>query len=79
MDWPFRKVPLRKPSQRDYLPIYMYATREEKWQAVVERARAIAQRGRPVLIGTDSVADSDQLAIRLAAYNVRPRRAQRAQ
>jgi preprotein translocase subunit SecA len=64
------RVPLRKPSQRAYLPIYIYATREEKWQAVVERARAIAAAGCPVLIGTDSVADSDQLAIRLAAYNV---------
>ena len=64
------RVPLRKPSKRVYLPIDMYASREEKWQAVVERARTIAAAGCPVLIGTDSVADSDQLSIRLAAYNV---------
>jgi preprotein translocase subunit SecA len=45
----------------------VFVSSEDKWQAVVERARMMQQAGRPVLIGTDSVADSDQLSIRLAA------------
>ena len=61
------RVPLRKPSQRVYLPPRVFASREEKWQAVVERIGALSRAGRPVLIGTDSVADSDELGRRLSA------------
>ncbi len=45
----------------------MFATGDDKWQAVVERVREMQRAGRPVLIGTDSVADSEQLSMRLAA------------
>ncbi len=60
------RVPLRKPSRRVYLPVRVFATRDEKWQAVVERVDELSRAGRPVLIGTDSVADSDELGRRLA-------------
>ena len=60
------RVPLRKPSRRVYLAQRVYVTRDEKWQAVVERVERAERGGRPVLIGTDSVADSDRLG-RLAA------------
>ena len=62
-----QRVPLRKPSRRKNLGTRVFVTREDKWQAVVEQARRMQKDGRPVLIGTDSVADSDQLSIRLAA------------
>jgi preprotein translocase subunit SecA len=62
-----QRVPLRKPSRRRNLGTRVFVSSEDKWQAVVERARTMQQAGRPVLIGTDSVADSDQLSIRLAA------------
>jgi preprotein translocase subunit SecA len=55
-------VPLRRPSRRIYLPQRVYVTRKEKWAAVVERVRALSASGQPVLIGTDSVADSDVLS-----------------
>ena len=54
------RVPLRKPSRRVYLPVRVFATRDEKWDAVVERLGELRRSGRPVLIGTDSVADSDE-------------------
>jgi preprotein translocase subunit SecA len=60
------RVPLRKPSQRVYLPVRVFATRDEKWNAVVERLGELHRAGRPVLIGTDSVADSDELGRRLS-------------
>jgi preprotein translocase subunit SecA len=45
----------------------VFATREAKWDAVIERLRAVHEAGRPVLVGTDSVADSDHLSVLLAA------------
>jgi preprotein translocase subunit SecA len=57
-----KRVPLRKPSRRVYLPQRMFVTRAEKWQAVVQRVARLSGNGRPVLIGTDSVADSDLLS-----------------
>jgi preprotein translocase subunit SecA len=64
------RVPLRKPNRRVQLPIRVFATREEKWQAVVERVGELGKVGRPVLIGTDSVADSDELSRRLSALSL---------
>ncbi|HYL19237.1 MAG TPA: hypothetical protein VEV20_11170 [Burkholderiales bacterium] len=61
------RVPLRKPSRRVYLPTRVFASRDEKWQAVIERIGELSRAGRPVLIGTDSVADSDELGRRLSA------------
>jgi preprotein translocase subunit SecA len=51
----------------------MFRTREEQWQATVARARELVAAGRPVLIGTDSVADTDQVSYRLAAANIEHR------
>ena len=62
------RVPLRKPSRRATLPLRVCAWREQKWDAVIERVRSLASEGRPVLIGTDSVADTDQLSYRLTAH-----------
>jgi preprotein translocase subunit SecA len=61
------RVPLRRPSQRVDYGKRIFLAREDKWQAVVDRIREMRAAGRPVLIGTDSVADSDQLSVRLAA------------
>jgi preprotein translocase subunit SecA len=61
------EVPLRRPCRRKQLPVRVFATREAKWDAVIERLRALHEAGRPVLVGTDSVADSDHLSVLLAA------------
>jgi preprotein translocase subunit SecA len=63
-------VPLRKPCRRIGLGTRVFLRREDKWQAVIERVQEMQRAGRPVLIGTDSVADSDQLSVRLAAARV---------
>jgi preprotein translocase subunit SecA len=62
------RVPLRKPSRRATLPLRVCAWREQKWDAVIERVGTLAAENRPVLIGTDSVADTDQLSYRLTAH-----------
>ncbi len=64
------RTPLRRPSQRLTLPTRVFSDRSTLWQAVALRAREVAATGRPVLIGTDSLADSDQLSAQLAATRV---------
>lgn len=56
------KVPLRKPSQRILLPTRIYPNREILWQAVTNRVKQLYQNGRTILIGTDSVAESEALS-----------------
>jgi preprotein translocase subunit SecA len=64
------RVPLRKPSRRVALPLRVSPRLEDKWQAVCERTRELRFKGRPVLIGTDSVTDTDQLSYRLTAHGL---------
>jgi preprotein translocase subunit SecA len=45
----------------------MYASADAQWRAVAAKAAALRAGGRPVLIGTDTVADSEALSRRLAA------------
>lgn len=60
------RVPLRQPSRRTMLPMRVFATRDARWQAVVTRVRELRRLGRPVLVGTDSVAESEELSRRLS-------------
>ncbi|MBB5788692.1 DEAD/DEAH box helicase [Jiangella mangrovi] len=51
-------------------PLALYATRADKLRAVVARIADAHATGRPVLVGTPSVADSEELAELLAAADV---------
>lgn len=64
---PTCKVPLRTPSRRENRGTAVLATAEQKWQAVVAHTKAESSKGRPVLIGTDTVADSDAVSRALTA------------
>jgi preprotein translocase subunit SecA len=59
------RVPLRRPDRRVTLPTRLFATTRTLQDAVVARARDFHDAGRPVLVGTDSVADSEVLSQRL--------------
>jgi preprotein translocase subunit SecA len=60
------RVPPRAPSRRRALAPRLFADNRSLFAAVAERAAAIAAAGRPVLIGTASVAESEHLAQLLA-------------
>jgi preprotein translocase subunit SecA len=64
---PVVRVPLHKASRRVVLPTRVFGTHEARWRFVVQRARDIQAHGGAVLIGTDSVADSQALSERLDA------------
>ena len=59
------EVPLRRPCRRLALPTRLFPDEEARWKAVVQRAGEISGKGRPVLIGTDSVSASEALSKRL--------------
>ncbi|MCE7967021.1 prepilin peptidase [Nitrospirales bacterium NOB] len=61
------RVPPNRPVRRKRLSDQIYATADEKWQAVVVSVSAMAQRGRPVLVGTRTVAASEHLSRLLQA------------
>jgi preprotein translocase subunit SecA len=58
------RVPTVKPLRRSGLPGLVAASAVEKRRAVLERVEGLFRGGRPVLIGTRSVAASEELSAR---------------
>lgn len=54
------RVPTNRPSRRIRLPSQVFATLDQKWQAVAERVQTLQHQGVPVLIGTRTVEASQQ-------------------
>ena len=61
------RIPTHAPVQRQAGKDRVFVTAHEKWQAVVERVKELYASGRPVLLGTGSVADSEHVSRLLAA------------
>lgn len=56
------EVPPNRPSQRRDLGCSLYSTAAKKWDAVTHSIATNQELGRPVLVGTRSVAASEQLS-----------------
>jgi preprotein translocase subunit SecA len=54
-------IPTHKPMILRGLPLQIYRTADEKWSAVVRRIAELHALGRPVLVGTRTVASSEHL------------------
>jgi preprotein translocase subunit SecA len=54
-------VPTHRPRQRTFDGDLVFATADAKWDTVVARAVAVHATGRPLLVGTRSVAASEHL------------------
>jgi preprotein translocase subunit SecA len=59
---PVVTIPTNRPVRRQRIEDQVHVTAAEKWAAVVETARAHHAAGRPVLVGTRSVAASEHLS-----------------
>lgn len=70
---PIVRIPTNKPCIRKHLPVRMFDTMDQKWEAVVARVCEINDTGAPVLVGTRSVLASEEVSRRLAAQS-RPHR-----
>lgn len=55
-------IPTNRPLQRRWMGERLFATADQKWEAVVDRIEALHGQGRPVLVGTRSVAASEILS-----------------
>jgi preprotein translocase subunit SecA len=64
---PVVRIPTNKPCIRRQLPTRMFATMDEKWDAVVKRICELNDKGVPVLVGTRSVLASEEVSNRLTA------------
>jgi len=67
---PVVTIPTNRPAQRRRLPDEVYVTANEKWTAVVDALRRLQEQGRPVLVGTRSVAASEHLSELLSAQGL---------
>jgi preprotein translocase subunit SecA len=56
------KVPTNRPVVRTMWPPRVFATETAKFQALVEEVLELRQKGRPILVGTDSVERSEKLS-----------------
>jgi preprotein translocase subunit SecA len=63
-------VPTHRSLRRTDLGVRLYRTSEEKWRAVIARVHALASEGRPVLIGTRSVAACEELGRRIGCEHI---------
>jgi preprotein translocase subunit SecA len=62
---PVVTVPTHRPRQRCGIGERILVTRKAKWEAVARRVEELHREGRPVLVGTRSVAASEELSVRL--------------
>lgn len=67
---PVVTIPTNRPPRRRHLPDKVYVTANEKWAAVVDTLSGLQYEGRPVLVGTRSVAASEHLSTLLSAAGV---------
>jgi preprotein translocase subunit SecA len=56
------RVPTNRPLQRKSLGDRVFRSADEKWEAVLDRIRTLHEQGRPILVGTRSVAASEHLS-----------------
>lgn len=69
---PVLRVAPQHPPRRRTGPTRAFADPAARWAAVAQRCAALQALGRPVLVGTDSVADSEALAAVLVAAGLAP-------
>ena len=63
-------IPTNMPLRRVNHPDLIFRSEKEKWSAVVEDIRDVHETGRPVLVGTTSIEQSELLSSRLNKYGI---------
>ena len=55
-------IPTNKPCIREHRRAHVYGDSDTKWAAVIDEIRTVHELGRPILVGTRSVAASEHLS-----------------
>lgn len=58
-------IPTRKPNRRKILPTRVFTHAKAKWHVCVKRIEKIHKKGRPILVGTRTLKDSENLSLLL--------------
>lgn len=66
-------IPTHRPCRRVVIPDRVFTTAAGKWQAVIEDIRNVHRSGRPILIGTGSIRESEHLSHRLTSEGIQHR------
>lgn len=69
-DLPVVRIPTHKPVIRTRLPDRSFQKESEKFDAITSRVIELREQGRPVLVGTRSVASSERLGAALLARGI---------
>jgi len=64
---PLITVPPHRPCVREVWPTRYFPRADEKWAAIVEQIETLHAQGRPIMVGTRSVASSEHLGRLLTA------------
>lgn len=64
---PVTVIPTNRPVARKQLPMRVFKTQRDKWAAIVNSIEEIHNQGRPILVGTRSIASSELLSKMLAS------------
>ncbi len=67
---PVTVIPTNRPMIRQDLPDILYADKQARNRALEEEIRRVHETGRPILVGTASVEDSESLSRRLRAAGI---------
>jgi preprotein translocase subunit SecA len=63
-------IPLRIPSRREVLPTKYFRDLQSKWQAIVRDIVRLHSLGRPILVGSRTIENSQQLAARVESAQI---------
>ncbi len=63
-------IPTRLPCQREDKPLELYYDAEEKRRAIISAIKEAAEIQRPVLVGTESIEESESIAEQLKADGI---------
>lgn len=63
-------IPTHRPVRRQLMPARYFATKAEKWNAVIDEIQRAHETGRPVLVGMRAVKESEALSARLTAMGL---------
>src|SRR5699024_2522319 len=64
------QIPTNKPDQRIDLPDAVFMTTEQKYKFLLEEVKKRNKKGQPILIGTTSILQSEEIAAMMDEHNI---------
>jgi preprotein translocase subunit SecA len=69
-EMPVFRIPTRRPTRRESWPVRILPTADARWEAVAQEVKEQHHAGRPVLVGTRTIEQSERLAALLTDVGI---------